>query len=125
MRRRSAWRAGLQTALDEEPDVLRAGAAECRFPNHLAVHNGPVVVGAIAVVVDTRHGIERARGGEHHQRAGGDVVREVVAGGDDGAVPLIDHARSALLLSVRAMFESFGLMPLPSGSVVLVAFDNV
>src|SRR6266542_3732544 len=89
----------LQATLDEESHVLGAGAPDGRFLDHLAVHDGPIVVGAVAVVVYTRSGVERTRGRELHQRAGGDVVRQVVANRDDGAVLLVDHAQAALLFA--------------------------
>ena len=51
-RSRSARAARLDPALDEQADVLRAGAAERRLGDHLAVDDRPVVVRAVAVVVD-------------------------------------------------------------------------
>ena len=50
----------------------------------------------------------------------------VVAERDDRAMPLIDDARAAFLLSAEPRDVGVvGSMPLPSGSVVLVAFDSV
>jgi hypothetical protein len=44
---------------------------------------------------------------------------------DDGAVALVNHARPALVLAEPRDVGSFGPMPLPSGSVVFVAFESV
>ena len=67
--------AGLDAALDEQRDVLRAGAAERRLADHRAVDDRPIVVRAVAVVVDAGGRVERPRRRELRQRAGGDVVR--------------------------------------------------
>jgi hypothetical protein len=96
------------------------------FGDHLAVDDRAIVVRAVAVVVDAGDGIERPRRGQLRHRARHQVERQLIGERDHGAMALIDDARTALLFAEAVQgITVFGPMPLPSGSVVFVAFDNV
>src|SRR4029079_17689227 len=55
---------GLDPPFDEGGDVLGPGAAVAGLAQYGAVHHRPVVVGPVAVVVDARGRVERARRGQ-------------------------------------------------------------
>src|ERR1051326_4162805 len=61
--------------LDEERNVRGRRAAEGRLADDLSVDNWPVVVQAVAVIVNAGRRVERSRGGELRESADGEVVR--------------------------------------------------
>ncbi len=83
----------LDAIFNEDCDVLSSGSAKRRFPQNSAVNNRAIVGNTIAVVVHSRRAVERSRGGELRQRAGGEVEWEAVAKRDYRAMSLIDHTR--------------------------------
>ena len=95
------------------------------LPMTLPLIDRPIVVHTVAVVVHARRGVERARRRELRDGTGRDVVRKLVVERDHRTMTLIEEARAAFHLAQRAMLFSFGPMPLPSGSVVLVALESV
>src|SRR6185436_17211864 len=79
----------LEATLDKQSRVRGRGAAKRRLADDFAVNDGPVIVRTVTVIVHARRGIERTRGRKLCHGTGRNIVRELVAERNDGAMTLI------------------------------------